>query len=169
MLALHRSCELAYDDNPPPPRPPHHFNTRVPPDLHAAVLTYNPPNDFLARFYCLLYVTWCNYRTDITRQPPSASIFVLRLFPSKRNKASRKKAAREFQLFIFIYMEEKQTRFVELSESESESERSVPESIQKSQQNMLSTSLKMKKVRRRLSDLVLRKLKLSQFILRCVY
>ena len=66
-------------------------------------------------------------------------------------------------------MEEKQTRFVELSESESESERSVPESIQKSQQNMLSTSLKVKKVRRRLSDLVLRKLKLSQFILRCVY
>ena len=64
-------------------------------------------------------------------------------------------------------MEEKQTRFVELSESESE--RSVPESIQKSQQNMLSTSLKVKKVRRRLSDLVLRKLKLSQFILRCVY
>ena len=52
-------------------------------------------------------------------------------------------------------MDEKQTRFVESGDSDIKKlvANAVPEST-KSQQNMLSTSLKVKKVRSRLSDLV---------------
>jgi len=62
-------------------------------------------------------------------------------------------------------MEEKQTLFAESSDSDIKKlvANAVPESS-KSQQNMLSTSLKVKKVSSRLSDLVLRKLELSNFI-----
>ena len=63
-------------------------------------------------------------------------------------------------------MEEKQTRFVESSDSDIKNlvANAVLENTKKSQQNMLSTSLKVKKVTSRLSDLVLRKFKLSHFI-----
>ena len=72
-----------------------------------------------------------------------------------------------FSLLSF-YMEENQTRFVESSDVKKLVANSVParedlhpllvpEST-KSQQNMLSTSLKMKKVTSRLSDLILRKI-----------
>ena len=62
-------------------------------------------------------------------------------------------------------MEEKRTRFVDSSDSDIKKlvANAVPE-VQKSQQNMLSKSLKVKKVTNKLSDLVLRKLKLSHFI-----
>ena len=57
-------------------------------------------------------------------------------------------------------MEEKQTRFVESNDGDIKKlvTNAVPESTKK------STSLKVKKVTSRLSDLVLRKLKLSYFI-----
>ena len=58
-----------------------------------------------------------------------------------------------------FYKEEKQTRLVESSDSDIKSwSQILLRKVQKRQQNMLSTSLKVKKVTSRLSDLVLRNL-----------
>ena len=50
-----------------------------------------------------------NNRTVITHYPPFTSIFVLRIHPSKRNKARRKDPAPKFYLFISIFLRERKT------------------------------------------------------------
>ena len=93
------------------------------------------------------------------------SIFALLLFPLKRNKASGKKPAQKFHLFIFIILHGRKTnsfcRFPVMFTAKSWSQM-LFRKLQKGQRNMLSTSLKVKKVTSRLSDLVLRKL--SKFV-----
>ena len=54
-----------------------------------------------ARFYWLLYVTWCKSLDSYYTISPLASIFVLRLLPSKRSKAS----VSTWHFYYFMYME----------------------------------------------------------------
>ena len=84
-----------------------------------------------------------------------------------RENETKSAEKRQFESFNFIYTEEKQTRSVESSTviATLKSWSKMPfRKVEKSQQNMPSTSLKVKKVTSRLSNLVLRKLKLSHFI-----
>ena len=65
-----------------------------------------------ARFYWLLYVMWCKSLDSYYTMSPPASIFVLRLLPSKRSKASVKSVS-TWHFYYFMYREKTQTRFVE--------------------------------------------------------
>ena len=68
-----------------------------------------------------------NYPVCVDICPPIISV--------KKKQSQRKKAAREFQLFILIiYIEEKQTRFVESSNSDIKKlvANAVPESTKRS-------------------------------------
>ena len=89
-----------------------------------------PPINFRAILLATLRHVVQNHRTVITQQPPSAWIFVLRLFPSK-GKSQLKSFT--FSSLLF-YMGEKQTRFVKSSDKEIKKlvANAVPESTKKS-------------------------------------
>ena len=97
------------------------------------------------RFYWLLYVTWCKFTGRLSRNDPRL-LFALLLFPLKRNKASGKKPAQEFHLFIFTILHARKTnsfcRCPVMFTSRSWSQM-LFRKVQKCQQNMLSTSLKV--------------------------
>ena len=60
-----------------------------------------------------------NHPTVITQLPLSTSIFAYRLFPSKRkHKQSGKRLLKSFNSFLFLYVEEHRTRFVDSRESD---------------------------------------------------
>ena len=63
-----------------------------------------------ARFYWLLYVTWCKSLDSYYTISPLASIFVLRLLPSKRSKAS----VLTWHFYYFMYMEKYTNSFCSL-------------------------------------------------------
>ena len=119
------------------------------------------------RFYWLLYVTWCKITGRLSRNNPRLRRYLSsEYFCRKETKPAEKSQLKSFTFSsLLFYMEEKQTRFAESSDGDIKElvANAVQESTKKST-NILSTPLKMKKATRRLSDLVLRKLKLNHFL-----
>ena len=101
----------------------------------------------------------------ISRHNPVCVDICVPIISVEKKKASGKKGSLRVSTFHLCYLHGK-TSFVESSDSDIKKlvAHAFPEGTKKSQQSMLSASLKVKKVTSRLSDLVLRKLKLSYFI-----
>ena len=100
-----------------------------------------------ARFYWLLYVTWSKFTGRSSRNNPRLRRYLPSYyFPLKSNKASGKKPAQEFHLFIFIILHGRKTnsfcRSPVIFTAKSWSQMPFRK-LQKCQQNMLSTSLKV--------------------------
>ena len=80
---------------------------------------YHLPTPF-KQFYSLVYIIWCKITGTYTADYPlHTSIFVFRLFLSKRYKASLKKGSSRISLFhlCHFYIESKQICLVESSGS----------------------------------------------------
>ena len=121
-----------------------------------------------ARFYLLFYMTWCKTTGQLSRNNPRLRRYLSSdCFRGKETKPAEKS---QLKCFIFssllFYMEERQTRFVESNNGDINKlvTNAVPESTKKSTKYAVNASLKVKKVTSRLSDLVLRKFKLSYFV-----
>ena len=111
-----------------------------------------------ARFYWLLYVTWCKITGQLSRNNPRlrgylSSEFLLR----KETKPAGKSQLKSFTFScLLFYMGEKQICFVKSSDNEIKKPvaNAVPESTKLKVNKLCSqvTSLKVKKVTSRLSD-----------------
>ena len=134
--------------------------------LQADILLFITHPLILVRLYWLRYVTWSKITRRLSRNNLRLRRYLcLRLFLSKRNKAGRKKPAQEFNLLFFYYFTWKKLVLQSLMIVTLKSwSHMLFREVQKSQQNMPSTSLKVKKVTSRISVFVLRKLILSHFI-----
>ena len=88
-----------------------------------------------ARFYWLLYVTWCNITGRLSRNNPRLRRYLSSdYFRRKETEPAEKSQLKSFTFSLNIYMEEKQTRFVESSDSDIKNlvANAVPESTKKS-------------------------------------
>ena len=90
-----------------------------------------------ARFYWLLYVTWCKLTGQLSRNNPRLRGYLSSdYFPRKETKPAGKNQLKSFTFSsLLFYMGEKQIRFVKSSDNEIKklvANQAVPESTKKS-------------------------------------
>ena len=124
---------------------------------HIYIIDYFSTHPLIfARFYWLLYGTWCKITGQLSRNNPSLRGYLSSdYFRRKETKQAGKSQLKSFTFSsLLFYMEEKQTRFVKYSDGEIKKlvANAVPESTKKSTKYAVKVFQKVKKVTSRLSD-----------------